>query len=196
MIWAIIGAVVAIIIIFLNIPIVLQFKADDKTDFSIKFLFFKIYPLKPKNIKNKGKKKSKKPNYLEKLIEKKGFKSAVDEIISYLKIIFNALKGVHKKIKIDSFDCRITVATNDAAETAIAYGAVCAAVYSLMGFLSSVINFNYKDIIINSNFDNDKYDLYLFFKLKIKIFHIITIIIKMLFDLIKNKKEVLSNERK
>ena len=102
-----------------------------------------------------------------------------------MKIFLSSLKTIDKKIKITNFDCKITVGGNDAADTAIQYGAVCAVVYPFVNFLATITDFNFKDIVVISDFDSGKYEIYLYFKVKIKIIHLL----KIAFDIIKRPYE-------
>lgn len=186
----IIACILAIIILLLNIPVVLTFKADHNTNFSIKVLFFTIFPLKEKKKIGGQKPKKKKGAYLKEYIEKNGFKNSISKILEYLKIFLSSLKSIKNKAKITNFDCKITVGGNDAADTAIQYGAVCAVVYPFVNFLATITDFNFNDIVVNSDFDSGKYEIYLFFKVKIKIIHLLKMAFDIIIKIIKNKKEV------
>lgn len=186
----IIACILAIIILLLNIPVVLTFKADHNTNFSIKVLFFTIFPLKEKKKIGEQKPQKKKGAYLKEYIEKNGFKNSISKIFEYLKIFLSSLKTIDKKIKITNFDCKITVGGNDAADTAIQYGAVCAVVYPFVNFLATITDFNFNDIVVNSDFDSGKYEIYLFFMVKIKIIYLLKMVFDIIIKIIKNKKEV------
>lgn len=190
MFFLIIGIIVAVVILILNIPLTLIFKADETTDFSVKFAFFKIYPFK-----HQEKGKTKNENYLKKRLKTKGLKSALEELLLYIKEILGALKGFNRKVKITDFESKIIVASADAAETAIQYGAVCAVFYPFISFLSSITNFSAKSISVDANYDSEKYQIYLFFKVKIKLIHLLSLLFKIVLRFIKIKKGE-ENERK
>ena len=100
----IIACILAVIILLLNIPVVLTFEADHNTNFSIKILFFTIYPLKEKKKIGEQKAQKKKGAYLKEYIEKNGFKNSISKVFEYLKIFLSSLKTIDKKIKITNFD--------------------------------------------------------------------------------------------
>ena len=159
LILCILAVLVLTVVILLFIPFTATLKISEKTDFTVRYLFFKIYPLKAKQKKD-GIKEEKKPqnngNYLKKMISEKGIANTVSEIIFYLKTAVSALGGMVKHIKIKDFSCRVNVFGNDAAATALEYGAVCTAVYGFSAFLASVTDFQYTDITVDSDFDGEK----------------------------------------
>ena len=61
-----------------------------------------------------------------------------------------------KTVKFRKVEVGITVASDDAAKTAIEYGAVCSAVYPVLSLLYSKANIKYKQIDIKSDFNTEK----------------------------------------
>ena len=86
---------------------------------------------------------------------------------------------------------------NDAAATALEYGAICTAVYGFSAFLASVTDFNYNDITVNSDFDGEKgAEFRLYSRFKVKPIIIVAVAVRALYRIILEKKDVLNNGRK
>lgn len=104
---------------------------------------------KPKNNKTSSPKKEKK-------------KSGVtpDLIMRILGKAKPHIKRLFKKIRIGNVYVDIVVGGDDAAKTAISYGAHCAAVDGLVGFLDSMISFKAEKIGIRADFELEKTEYY------------------------------------
>ncbi len=170
---------------------------DENFDYMLKFGFIRILSSSSKKtLKQKNPKSDDSVNlgYFKRLVNNKGYSAAICQLVSIIKIIFSEIEYFFSKIKIRNFICRITVAEVDAATTAISYGAVSAAVYSLTGFLHSSIDFDIKEISIKENYDTKKGCFYLSFSAKMKVLYLLIIAIKLLIKFI-NKRDVLSWEK-
>lgn len=194
------AVLVLIAVILLFVPFTATLKISEKTDFTVRYLCFKLYPFKNKRKKD-GIKSNEKPknngDYLKKMIDDKGFAATVSDIMFYLKTAARALGSLIKHIKINDFSCYVNVFGNDAAATALEYGAICTAVYGFSAFLASVTDFDYKNITVNSDFNGEKgaeFKLYSRFKLQPII--IIAVAVRALYRIISEKKDVLNYGRK
>lgn len=106
----------------------------------MKALFFKyaLYPVRPKLMKHPGKEpKKKKPAEKtgaesRKKKKKAGITETLDLITDLVKRIFPRFR---KHLRLYSGDTEIVIATGDAAQTAVLYGAVCPAVSALWTFV-------------------------------------------------------------
>lgn len=194
------AVLVIIIVVLLFIPFTATLKISEKTDFTVRYLCFKLYPLKGKNKKggiNSEKKPKNNGNHLKKMIDKKGFAATVSDIIFYLKTAVQGLGSLLEHIKINGFSCYVNVFGNDAAATALEYGAICTAVYGFSAFLASVTDFNYNDITVNSDFDGEKgAEFRLYSRFKVKPIIIVAVAVRALYRIILEKKDVLNNGRK
>ena len=68
------------------------------------------------------------------------------------------LKRQFKHIAVRRLCLDIKVASEDAATTAIEYGAVCSAVYPALSFIDSIANVKMKSINVAADFNSDKPD--------------------------------------
>ena len=174
-------SIVAIIAFLLSIKITLKVRYTDKPTIYLKILFLKIqlYPKKKKKkryphsmskrkakkIKNSLKKKPKKQKRkksdlkeeLEEEIEDKSdLFSIVSIIVSFVK---NFILFFVKSVRIKAFKLKITVATEDAAKTALTYTAITQSINSLFPLLDKLKTFKKlpkgKDLAVNADFTSE-----------------------------------------
>ncbi len=158
----IIVAVLILIAVVLLLPFSLEIAFLENFKFKVKFLGLSIYKHKEKASKSESKsdeaekeKSDAKPKSLFSRFKKKyGFFGTVKEFLAFFKDILSVIKPLIPHIKIRKVKLSVTVASTDAAQTAIEYGAVCTAVYPLLSFLESVADIGYKKIDIKSDFEN------------------------------------------
>ena len=107
---------------------------------------------------------------------KKKEKKSVSDILGLVSQILAAVKGLFgsfgKHLRIEAVRLHVTVASEDAAKTALLYGAVCQSAAYLLEILSSVTNFKAKDreqIRIDADFLSEKStaDVHLIFRLRV-----------------------------
>ena len=165
--WIILG-ILALLLLILILPIKVFIKFKDGLYLKFKILNIKIYEIKPENNKNDSqgdtisdktaKKDTEKDtkNLFEKLKEKHGFLNSVKVLLRFVKDCLTHIKTLLRHIKIKKIILNISVASNDAATTAIEYGGTCAAAYPVLAFLDSFGQVKYKSININSDFNSNK----------------------------------------
>ncbi len=114
----------------------------------------------------KGEKKEKKP--------KKGdIKATVLEALDIIKPTIPLIIDFIKKIRITSFCVNVMVGGEDSAAAAVNYGKISALVYGGLAFLRNLIRIKVKSISINCDFLKNNIEQKIFFKVKIRIFHIV-----------------------
>lgn len=159
-----------IAVLFLPISVFLKFKDDFFV--KVRFLGFKIFEIEPqkdikkpsidkvsdKKAENDISKTSKQIFF--KLKEKLGFMGAVKEILRFANDVLSHIKRLLRNIKIKRVCLDVTVAADNAATTAIEYGAVCAAVYPVTALLSTCADIGFKQINVKSDFDSKKPDFW------------------------------------
>ncbi len=190
----IICAVIIVIILLLLMPIKLKVLIDKNFTYKVSVGPVSILhdkPLKAKKTqKTKDIGKRENENYLAKLYRERGFSGTVAELFSYLKIIFSELGYFLGKIKIRDFICNVRVSDDDAAETAISYGIVSAAVYGFTGFLNNVTDFKYKSITVNADYSSDSGSFELGFTVKSKVIYLLMTALKLIIKFVNYKREV------
>ena len=152
----------------LIIPIGVSITAGD--DFTVWLHFiglrFKLFPNhRKKHTKIKRKKQKdetgKKTNegYIKQLFTKHGVSGGVGKIVSILKTLCEKSLYITRHITVKSLEFYLTVATDDAAKTAIEYGAVNAIVYPFLAFLDNNLIIKRKTVNINCDFNSTKSNL-------------------------------------
>lgn len=168
---------IAIICIFLLLPVSILLKNDEQNNFiyKIKFLWFSFPQKKVKS----GKHIAEKPVKTEKPSEK----SLMEKIKDSKELIIASIKEISsliKKFTIKEFHLDILCSGKNAAETAIKYGACCSLVYPLTSFIDSLMKPKYKKqkINIRSNFESKEEHIKFELKLSVKIISLLIALIK------------------
>ena len=200
----IIGIIVLFFAFILSLKATITIAYSDEVALTVKVLFIKIKILpskdkaagpqsmsvkKARKIKEKlaAKKKKKQAAKVEKAKAKEEKKKAkkkkslgeILEMISLIKdLAFKVIKKFFKHLRIDIARIKIHVAMGDAANTAVAYGAITAAVSLLFPVLEKVKNFSLPDadeIDIRADFLSDSIEADVMLSFSIRVWHIFDI---------------------
>ncbi len=178
-------SVLAFFVLLLLIPISLDISFKDDFFLKLKIGGIKAFEIEPKSDENpkqsdtiSDKKAEKVTENIFTLLKKKhGFSGAVKELFNFFLALLNRLKSLLKHILIRRLCLDMTVASNDAAQTAIEYGVVCSAVYPLLAFLDSNLNLKMKSVNVVSDFDKDKPDFSFSVVIKVKVIFLLVMAI-------------------
>ncbi|MBE6949355.1 MAG: DUF2953 domain-containing protein [Ruminococcaceae bacterium] len=120
----------------------------------IKIMFFKVqvYP-RPKASTAKTKKKTEKPAETEEKPRKPKEKM---DYKGFARILLKAAGRIRRKLGINRLKFHYTAGGPDPADTALQYGRVSAAVYSLMPEVCRIFNVKHKDVSVSVDFDIEK----------------------------------------
>lgn len=132
-----------------------------------------------KTDKDKNKSSKKKDSPIKSMLKKQGVSGLVDILKDMLKLVKGTLRYFFKHLIIHDFTVFISVAGEDANETAVQYGAVSAVVYPATSALAQ--NLNVKDFSadITCNFEQDsKTEAYCYFNATIRIVFLIILALK------------------
>ncbi len=217
----ILAAIILLItlIMFIRAKIVLTYNGDLSVTLKILFLKFELHPrsLSEINVKDYTKKKIEKRRLkARKKAEKKALKKAKKEekktaagggkkkkkytfsdiltLVSTVKEIVSALVGSffgYLRVEVARLD--IVVATDDAAKTAIVYGAVYQAVSYILAIFDKITTVKYEKnsyVSVRADFLREKFyaDINVTFSLRVG--QLIKILIKTAYRYLKNKKTV------
>ena len=158
----IVGAIVLLIGLFLatKIKLVLAYDDDFRAYLKILFFKFKLYPSKDDKKEKHKKKAVDKPKKDE---STKSVKASPDKIIKLIRamkdIVADFVSSFLGRLHINFVKIRSEIACEDAAKTAIAYGAVTQSVAYLIEFLDNISNVDksrFSDIDIRANFISQK----------------------------------------
>lgn len=196
----IISAVILLIALLLFLPISLDIMYTDDFFMTVRFAGIRIFKIepgqdikKPKSDAESDKKAEKQAeNPFKKLNREKGFRVALGEITAFVKALILRIKKQLRHIKITRLCLGINVATDDAALTAIYYGAVCSAVYPLLSLLDSLSNIVLKQIDIRADFESTKPDFAFSARVKLRLFFLLAAAIAALseFNKFKTRNEL------
>lgn len=163
----ILGIVVLVLLAVCFLPITIDLVFNGKLMLKIKFLGILFYD----NTKIKTSKKSKarkvkkessnvepqkKDGFIKKTYKEKGLLGTITYFSDILVVVIKRLWRVAKKFKFRRFNVDIIVASPDAANTAIKYGKVCAAVYPVISLLQSITDLKSSQINISPDFNSTK----------------------------------------
>ncbi len=172
-------ALIIVAILLLGVRLSLKVKAGKETKFAIS-LFGKELPQK---------------GTLQKIVKHLGFKGTIDFLFSPEIGFWRRVRYLMKKVVIKKFRLNATIASVDAAETALLYGGVCAVLYPVVGFLETVMDFKEDNMKIVCNYESAEPDLDFFAEIKIRVIYLLIAVFKIIPDITKILKEVKENEQ-
>lgn len=148
------------LVMFIPITLRASYKEKFWCAVYIGFVKLQLVPAKPKKEKKKKVKKqtpkteqSKKPTEKKpSLIKKYGIEWLLNLIKRVAELAVSALQDFFSHILIKKFSLSISVAGDDAADTAIKYGKYCAVVYPAVGTIVRVVKCKGYGVDINPNF--------------------------------------------
>lgn len=143
----IVGGLAAIIAIIVSLPVYIIVKSDDDGGLILLYKFLgKLYGEHPdpnnpiiKQLKKSSGVARIERSGLEKSIEQNGFAATMVETCHILADLLKEIAHILRFCTAKKMDIAVVCAEKEAAETAIRYGQCCAAVYPLVGMLSSVM---------------------------------------------------------
>ena len=166
--------VAVLITVILCLPVTLcfsyQYGGEPSLALRYAFLRFHLYPQtekqlaaaeKKKNKKETGKRAKEKQNKPNKvsitaMIDEMGVGETVQRLLSVLKTLPEAVRKALKGARIRRFRLQLFAAGDDAADTALKYGEICAAVWPALGFLSSFFTFIRPQIEMKADYMADE----------------------------------------
>ncbi|MBR5496085.1 MAG: hypothetical protein IKV58_01715 [Oscillospiraceae bacterium] len=149
-------------------------------------------------IGDKKKKKPKKRKTVRQVAKKQGTKKAKQKKKKYtplelIELILDIIKSVAgpsvwlaRKIRVKKLKTVIIVAGDDCAKTAQDYGKTCAVVYGAVGYLQNQIKMTVDNVFVGLDFQKNKTEYEICFKLKIRLCYVVYALIRMLTRFIGN----------
>ena len=171
-VYIILGIILFFVLVF-SVKISFELIYENKFTLTLKVMFFKI-PLVPSSGKKKPKKDKKtkeekpkeenqtpktskqtekKENFVMKFYHDQGFDGTLIFIKDVLRILNTFMGDIFKRsLTIEKLLLRMRVSKGDAAETAIAYGKTCAAVFPSMGYICETMRVVRYDVDISPDY--------------------------------------------
>ncbi len=210
----VLGVVFALVSALLFLPLAVDLSYQKGFVLKVKFSGITIFDNQKKSKrrnkkKNKDKTKTKKEtnvqstekapkdNFFKKTYKSKGLIGTIKYFATILKMLFKKLFWVMRHFKFRKFCLNLTVATPDAANTAIKYGGICSAIYPMISFLQSNTDFKTKAINISTDFEKTKSEFSIGFSVTTRLFFWVIAAIALIFEYLKlQRKEREKYERK
>lgn len=149
-----------------------------------------------KKTKKAQKAQEPKPDFFTELKNERGFLGAIQFCASLAMMLIKKLCFFIKKLRFSRFCLDVSVASEDAAKTAIEYGAVCSAVYPVLALLTTTAKFKSKSINVSTDFDNCTPQCSLSFSVGTRVINALIVAVTALSDYNKMKRNVNTSERK
>lgn len=208
-IWAVFAIIIAVIVFLLLIKITVSLSYNGKFICRISVMGITVFdsckadsnPKKSKSHKGDDKKSNKKakPDKKENLFVgfylKNGLSATVKAAVDVLKELLSELLIFSKRLKFRKFNMSLAVVGDDAADTAVKYGAICSAVYPIFAFADTNFNFKAEKIDISADFDSKQTRFKLSVDIKAEVIVLLITAVKIALKY-KQIKEVYLNERK
>lgn len=175
------------LVMFIPITLRASYKEKFWCAVYIGFVKLQLVPAKPKKEKKKKVKKQtpkteqskkateKKPS----LIKKYGIEWLLNLIKKVAELAVSALQDFFSHILIKKFSLSISVAGDDAADTAIKYGKYCAVVYPAVGTIVRVVKCKGYGVDINPNFsEKAETEINFDFVARVFVFRLVALVVK------------------
>lgn len=166
-VFIIMSVVLAIIALLLFCPVCVELTLRDSFFAKVKFLnitFFNSEKQEKKAPVEKpqppAEKRPRPEGFFERLKAKKGFAGAVKDLAKFAGDILKRAKSPLSHTHIRHFTLDITVASDNAANTAVEYGAVCSTVYPAVSAVCSLMKVRINHVNVYSDFERKEPEFY------------------------------------
>ena len=202
----VLGAIIVVLITLLILPVKLRVDYDKELTFTIKYLGFTLLDSEEEDKESKKVLKKVQSTALptdkesiKSTYKQKGITGTIKYYGDVLLLILKRLRWIIRFVKIRKFVFDLSIASDNAADTAIEYGEVCCVIYPIISFIQTNTNFKFKtnNINIRPDFDSTDSKLKASVLVKAKLIICLIAIAGLLWDYTKKqRKESEKNERK
>lgn len=202
----VLGAIIVVLITLLILPVKLKVDYDKELTFTIKYLGFTLLDSEEEDKESKKVLKKVQSTALptdkesiKSTYKQKGITGTIKYYGDVLLLILKRLRWIIRFVKIRKFVFDLSIASDNAADTAIEYGEVCCVIYPIISFIQTNTNFKFKtdNINISPDFDSTDSKLKASVLVKAKLIICLIAIAGLLWDYTKKqRKESEKNERK
>ena len=206
----IIGGILLFLFLLLIIHVTAEIGYHDTFIARVKYGFITVFdtekpskPKKPKKAKKEkkksespkdGKPKKKKEGFITRIFKEKGKIGGIKFCFAVIKAGLIRIIRLIKKIEFKKFCLDITVSSDDAADTAIAYGTVCAAVYPVVAIIKENTEIGISEIYISTDFDKLSPEIKAQITVKMRLIYALIAALSFIFAYLRIKKESEKNE--
>lgn len=155
---------------------------------------YTVFPQKEKKRKKKAKAvkqkkaKGKKENILKTVYHEKGLQGLLHLLQSLAQIAGGALKSLFRHMRAKKLSLHVSISEEDAAETALAYGKVCAVVYPAFSALTGAMQCKKFEVAVIPDFQSDKTKIQGEADIKVRVAILLTTAIQVLIKYMKTAK--------
>lgn len=173
--WWIVLGILALLLLLLLLPVHVSLRYRDGLQVRVRYTFvsLRVYPRPEKPAKTKKKKQKaekaagagrgagkEEPEgmlaQLEELLKEDGVSAVAAYLQSMAKLAADVLRRALRVIVVDRLEARLIVVGEDAAETAVRYGKICAAVFPAQAVLETVMKVRRRQIRVEPGFLQEK----------------------------------------
>lgn len=167
--WFILAALALILVFLLFAPVRFRLQYRDGFLFSVKYLFITYKADKfDEEADEEGEGALSKTVRTLKRTSREGEMGIVSLFVEVTKILVKLSKRLLSHAVVDTLYFKLDIAADDAAQTAVNYGAACAAVYPALGMLTALLRVREYEVDIRPDFNNAKTYGELDFVLKVR----------------------------
>ena len=190
-------ALLICLFLMLRAKIIISYNEELRAYFKLSFIKFRLFPAKPKKIKKRKKKQKRKTKASasdnKNVVEAKKDDGVVSKLWAMREILLHTISKFLGKLHFKFIKLNIVVSADNAASTALLYGATTQGVAYLIEILDTISNVDINkksEISVRSDFISQKSSFEGKIVLYISVFHIIYVGIHFLKKLIKSKMKV------
>ncbi|MBO4733470.1 MAG: DUF2953 domain-containing protein [Clostridia bacterium] len=201
----IIGGILLFLFVLLLIPVSAEISYIDDFNLRVKYGVIKVFDnakpkkekkAKPKKPKGDRAEKGKKESFISRIFKEKGKIGGIKFCFAILKAVFSKLIWVLKKISFKKLFLDITVSSDDAANTAVTYGAVCAAVYPVIALIKENTKIGVSEVNVSTDFEKISPVVKAAVAVKTRLLYAVIAAVALLAEYLRISKESERNERK
>jgi hypothetical protein len=192
--WIIFFSVIGLFIILLLLSLKITLSIDKKVYFKVSFFLFTLYKFDGKNKKSSsyGVKKSKSENksvidILKKYVSDKNKLELIKEIFFYLKLVLEKFKELLKHTRFSDVVLDLTVATDNASDTALLYGKLSSIIYPVLSLVDNSMKFTPKKLSVRTDFTATEMTFNLSGTLKVRLIYILGFLLSTFWSITKFK---------
>ncbi|MBQ7726174.1 MAG: DUF2953 domain-containing protein [Clostridia bacterium] len=204
----IVGGIAAVLLLILFFPVSAEAAFDGQWFLKLRLAGIPVFwrdfgrgeKPKPKKKNAKAKKEpSEKPEtpkkrggFFAQLKENYGLGGALSQLFSFVGSVLKKFKKLLRHMVFDRLEFSLVFAGDDAAQTAISYGELCAAVYPVFAFLDMASNVRMKQVNLRADFENGESKVQVGFAIRVRTMLIFlgTFALSALLEFFKFKKQV------
>ncbi|MBO4353908.1 MAG: hypothetical protein J5860_03085 [Clostridia bacterium] len=187
----VVAAVAAILALILFSPVKIRVFTANGVNVTARYLIFKreLYPAPPKKEKKKKPKEQKKKEKPKKE-QTADFSNVLSQLKELTEILKKLLVKLKKRLRITLRKLYITVGSDEAAKTAMIYGAVCVACDELLETMKRFLKFRIKGddaVGVNADFTSEKISAETDAEFSMSVISALTIVLPALAEYTKQK---------